>query len=92
MRVMPRPYRPSPFASRRIKFYVTGTPPELPTGTPARGRHQAKVHLVILVVEERPLPPVAALRDMVRDARGHHSCDSGHAPTLSPRPPRVKVN
>ena len=52
--------------------------------------HEIEVRLVVLIAEERLLPPVAALSDVVGDAGDDDSCKSGHAMKLPLSPASVK--
>src|SRR5262245_12362441 len=46
-------------------------------------RHELQVTLVILITKKCLLPAVSPLRDVVRQARGDNSCESGHERRLS---------
>ena len=64
--------------------------PHLDATDGASLRHQGEVHLIVLAAQEGLLTAVAALGDVVGHPRHHHASESGHAPTLTPQPGRVK--
>ena len=51
--------------------------------------HQLKVALVIFVAKERRLTAISTLRDVMRETRGHNSCQSSHDQKLSLKRPTV---
>ncbi len=53
------------------------------TGGIAALRNQRAIRRIIIIAKEHLLPPVAALRDMVRNPRNHDSCQSSHTVTVS---------
>jgi hypothetical protein len=59
---------------------------------PAPLGHQLQVGGVIALVEERLLPTVAALRNVVRQAGNHYSCQSCHAANLTATDRHVNDN
>ena len=53
------------------------------------GRDEITISGINLLPEEHVLPPVAALRHMVRNIRNHNSCKAGHALTMQREPASV---
>jgi len=41
-------------------------------------REQIKVALIVAILEERPLPPIATLGDVVRNPREDEAKEAGH--------------
>jgi len=64
--------------------------PHLHVAPPAPLAQQRQIRRIIVLAEERLLPPVATLRRVVRHSRNHHSRQSGHAIVLLTRPSIVK--
>nr|WP_228765684.1 hypothetical protein [Sphingopyxis solisilvae] len=56
--------------------------PDLGLRPPRRLGEEIKIDLVVAVLEEGPLAPVAALGNMVRNAREDEARKAGHAETL----------
>ncbi len=56
----------------------------------AESRDELEVVLVAFLTEERILPGVSPLGDMVGHARSYHKCQSSHGGKLARPEPRVK--
>jgi len=64
--------------------------PDLDAAGGAVPGHERQVRLVVGVREERRQPPIAALRDMMRVTRNHHSRQPCHTNSLTPKASHVK--
>jgi hypothetical protein len=53
--------------------------PDCCAGAPRRRGDQLPVEAIVVGLEKDGLAPIAALGDMVRQARHHNACDPGHA-------------
>jgi hypothetical protein len=61
--------------------------PHLYTAARAPMGHQLQVGFIILVAEERLLPTITPLRDMMRKPSSYNPCNPRHARTIIRRPP-----